>query len=420
MGNTQDIVDLLKFRKNLILTGAPGTGKTYKTKEIAVALCDGKILSDSKQLNERYKKLTEEGRIVFTTFHQSYDYEEFVEGLKPELNEESVGTGKYILKKGIFKEICERAKVIEGNIREEYQNLLVEIFAKKPKERFIQIDKKNGEPFKAMLIGEKAKDPIVYPNNNGEIGEKNKLYENTIIDIWKTYNTVEKFDNIKNISDSFRNVVGVGGCSSRYWAVMNYIWKQISPKGHDHVLIIDEINRGNISKIFGELITLLEKDKRLNEEREISVKLPYSQDDFTVPPNLYIIGTMNTADRSIGHIDYALRRRFAFFQLTADRDVFEKYYDNENFKDVKKFKDVKNLAIDLFDKVKGIIIDNINPDYDVDDFMIGHSYFLCQSEDELTMRLEYEIIPLIEEYEKDGIIIIEKSKLKEKFEEWKK
>jgi len=188
-----------------------------------------------------------------------------------------------------------------------------------------------------------------------------------------------------------------------------------SPEGNydkNYVLIIDEINRGNISKIFGELITLLENDKRLGRENEAIAVLPYSQKPFGVPFNLFIIGTMNTADRSIGHIDYAIRRRFVFIPIVASRYVIadHSYYENE---------EIKQAALDLFDAIKNFIEENINQDLEVEDLMIGHSYFLCRTKVELQQRLEYEIIPLVSEYEKDGIIMFGKKELKDKFTEWK-
>jgi 5-methylcytosine-specific restriction protein B len=120
---------------------------------------------------------------------------------------------------------------------------------------------------------------------------------------------------------------------------------------------------------------------------------------------------MNTADRSIGHIDYAIRRRFSFLSLKSDRNVISSYdkYDNG----------IKEKAENLFDDIKDFISSNINADLDAEDLMIGHSYFLCKTVDDLKMRLEFEMIPLIEEYEKDGIIMLEKSAMKTKFEEWK-
>lgn len=275
-------VYVIRQKKQIILQGAPGTGKTYSTSDIAVKLIDRMVLHDRKKLMKRYKELIDKEQIFFTTFHQSMDYEEFVEGIKPKTIN---GNITYELENGIFKEACKSA-------------------------------------------------------------ENNKV-----------------------------------------------------------VLIIDEINRGNISKIFGELITLLEVDKRKGRENEIEVILPYSKEKFSVPDNLYIIGTMNTADRSIGYIDYALRRRFAFISIKADKLAIENYYDNIN-----KNSDCKDKAINLFEKIEKLIKENINEEFEADDIMIGHSYFMAQNFEELQNKLEYEIKPLLLEYFKDGILKLNKDK----------
>ena len=142
---------------------------------------------------------------------------------------------------------------------------------------------------------------------------------------------------------------------------------------------------------------MLEVDKRKGKENEIEVILPYSKEKFSVPDNLYIIGTMNTADRSIGYIDYALRRRFAFISIKADKLAIENYYDNKN-------SDCKDKAINLFEKIEKLIKENINEEFEADDIMIGHSYFMAQNFEELQNKLEYEIKPLLLEYFKDGIL----------------
>lgn len=272
-----EIIDIIKQNKQIILQGAPGTGKTYSSSEIAVKLIDENAPSDRAELMKIYKELVDKKQIFFTTFHQSMDYEEFVEGIKPKTENGSI---TYELEDGIFKKACKSA----------------------------------------------------------ESNQQNKI-----------------------------------------------------------VLIIDEINRGNISKIFGELITLLETDKRKGKENEIEAILPYSKEKFSVPDNLYIIGTMNTADRSIGYVDYALRRRFAFITIKADISAIEKYYnDNKN-------SDCKDNAISLFEEIEKLIKENINEEFEADDIMIGHSYFMVQNLEELQNKLDYEIKPLLIEYLKDGI-----------------
>ena len=285
----QKIANLLKKKKNIILQGAPGTGKTYATAELALRLIgDTKSYPNHTALMDAYEKMREVGQIEFVTFHQSMDYEDFIEGLKPEItpNDEVM----YKVQDGLFKKICS----------------------------------------KAHLAG--------HPINQD----------------------VKKY-----------------------------------------VLIIDEINRGNVSKIFGELITLLEADKRkpvgekhTDEFHPLSVKLPYSKEEFSVPSNLYIIGTMNTTDRSVGNIDYAIRRRFAFVTLKSDVEVLKQYdYDNDT---------TRTIAMQLFDKVKKFLEQN-KFDMDIDDLMVGHSYFCAKTLDDLQMKWAYEIYPLLCEYYKDGI-----------------
>ena len=192
----------------------------------------------------------------------------------------------------------------------------------------------------------------------------------------------------------------------------------------NYVLIIDEINRGNVAKIFGELITLLESDKRVGENtiHPITVKLPYSKnfddeetDDFVVPSNLYIIGTMNTTDRSTGTLDYALRRRFAFVTLKSNVPVVEKHYDALGDEDL------KNKAVALFKDIKKFIEDpnHLSGDMDIDDLMVGHSYFMAKNEEELSAKIEYEVLPLITEYINDGILNVKNDEKNKAFDAWK-
>ena len=288
-------LELLKLKKQIILQGAPGTGKTYKTASIAVGMCNPSFtdFSDHQKVMEEYEKLQNEGRIAFCTFHQSMDYEDFIEGLKPEVKGSAV---EYNVESGIFKTICEKAK-------------------------------KSNEPY---------------------------------------------------------------------------------------VLIIDEINRGNISKIFGELITLLEADKRSNGTHPISLKLPYSKEDFSVPSNLYIIGTMNTTDRSTGTIDYAVRRRFAFVTLEAKEDVIKDWCNAE-----KVPANVKDAALELFDQISKFIAEHKAADFELEDLKVGHCYFMAKDMNALRLKMRYEVVPLLKEYIKDGILrsLPEDEKY---FESWKK
>ena len=181
---------------------------------------------------------------------------------------------------------------------------------------------------------------------------------------------------------------------------------QVSDK--PYVLIIDEINRGNVSKIFGELITLLEADKRSGGgTHHISLKLPYSKEDFSVPSNLYIIGTMNTTDRSTGTIDYAVRRRFAFVTLESKAVVIENWCNAHSVPT-----DVKVAALSLFAQINGngkndtnsFIAKHKAADFELEDLKVGHSYFMAKDMATLKLKMQYEVVPLIKEYIKDGIL----------------
>jgi 5-methylcytosine-specific restriction protein B len=167
--------------------------------------------------------------------------------------------------------------------------------------------------------------------------------------------------------------------------------------------------------MLGELITLLEYDKRERGSHPIKVTLPYSKTLFGVPSNLYIIGTMNTTDRSTGTLDYALRRRFAFVTLKSEPSVIEKYYERlENT-------DLQTKALDLFNDIKAFILNpkHLCGDLGIDDLMVGHSYFMASSEEELENKVEFEILPLGTEYINDGILSVNDEERNNAFNAWK-
>lgn len=386
----QNYIDILKQKKQIILQGAPGTGKTYSTAEIAVNLIDEKISDDRKEVMKRYNELIKKNRIFFTTFHQSMDYEEFVEGYKPISNDGSIS---YEITDGVFKEAC-KYSITAGNdknniedVWNEFQNNLIE--------ENIRFDEKSNNIGKLTLKTKTGLDFYLSTDDNGYIRYKpasqvgdNWIYiKAALFGIY--YKKYKSYESYRSYVDPLIE-----------YLKENYnLSEPIENNENPVVLIIDEINRGNIAKIFGELITLLEADKRKNADNEIEVKLLYSKEAFSVPQNLYIIGTMNTTDRSIGYIDYALRRRFAFITMSADRSKIENFYNDKNY-------DCKDNALNLFDKIKANIINdkNLNEEFEIDDIMIGHSYFMAENEYELKRKLEYEIKPLLLEYYKDGIL----------------
>lgn len=364
------ITKLLKKKKNIILQGAPGTGKTYNTAALALSILDVPNVATlgRKNLMDMYREMVDNKRIFFTTFHQSMDYEDFVEGIKPEVAKDDDGKEigiTYNVQDGIFKQAC--AAVELGGVNE------VDCLDK----------------FIASVTGRENAKVI------DTISRKSKLNVwympgKKTLTVRSVYSTSENGFAFLNIEKLKRQAVGED--MEYNWpqyakavikaAIDEYGSKQDSPV----VLIIDEINRGNISKILGELITLLEKDKRAREDNAITVTLPYSKEPFSVPSNLYIIGTMNTTDRSTGAVDYAIRRRFAFVTLKADEKILERDYPD---------------SLPLFKAVQHFIKQHTTETLDMDDLMIGHSYFMAK---DMSMAWEYEIMPLLQEYYKDGLL----------------
>lgn len=372
--NMEKIIRLLKDKKNIVLQGAPGTGKTYKTAEIALALL-GKDIStytSHESLMADYEQMHKAGQIGFVTFHQSMDYEDFIEGIKPEAED---GDVQYKVRAGIFKVLCSKAaSPKESNFDEAYQSFIEDISESTDENPFV-LKTKTGSDFG------------VCPNSRGNLS---------------LFTTSElRYKGVLHRSHIEETATGEYiPWKSYYKAVVQHLQDKYRLKVHsieeskNYVLIIDEINRGNVSKIFGEVITLLEADKRSGGAHPLSVILPYSQEEFAVPSNLYIIATMNTTDRSVGSIDYAVRRRFAFVTLEADRDVLKKYdYGNE---------DTKTLALRLFDAVRTFLEKN-KLEMNINDLMVGHSYFLAKDEEGLLLKWQYEILPLLCEYYKDGV-----------------
>ena len=397
---TTQIVDILKEKKQIILQGAPGTGKTYVTASVALSLIGENFSPDDhNEIMIKYEKLVEKKRIFFTTFHQSMDYEDFIEGLKPVVENDNM---TYEVKDGIFKKICTEAQSSEGTD-------IIQCI-----DKYLQSIKGLNNKKTIPTKSGKSQIYVWWNEGNDTISVRSVMSQST-----KNEDSSSSPLNIEKVKQQ-----AIGEGLENNWrqyadAFIQAVKKEYGIgtqiKDEPYILIIDEINRGNISKIFGELITLLEVDKRAGGEHPIKANLAYSNDEnFSVPSNLYIIGTMNTTDRSVGHIDYAVRRRFAFYTLTANKDAIISYYDS--LKQAEN--ETKKIALDLFASISGFITKYISSEFEIDDIMIGHSYFMAKNMNSLKMKLQYEIIPLIKEYEKDGIITLKSEERKAFEEEW--
>lgn len=386
---------------NQILYGPPGTGKTYHTinKAIAIANPEFDLTQNRNKLKEEYKRLVENGQIVFTTFHQSMTYEDFIEGIKPviEDNEEGGKSVIYDVKDGIFKTISKQAlqphfkkseELVVYTFDDAFNDLVLEA------NQQFELNEQLFLPIQTKNLGLK----IVGISDKGNLILK-PIYSDDAKEYTVSYSRAEKLQKafpdlsvVRNIDKEFRAVIG-GSNSTAYWAVLNYINNKInggkkslatdhSLPQNPYVLIIDEINRGNVSHIFGELITLIEEDKRLGNDEEIKVTLPYSKEPFGVPSNLYIIGTMNTADRSVEALDTALRRRFVFEEMPPKYDLKELQQDLYGYTASEILKTINKRIEKLLDR----------------DHLIGHAYFINKDETTIIASFYKNIIPLLQEY----------------------
>lgn len=391
---------LLECKRNIIIQGAPGTGKTYNTASIALKVLGVTDidLTDHEAVIRRYKELTDK-RIFFTTFHQSLDYEDFVEGLKPHVQtnekEESVGV-TYEPEDGIFKRACQAVTMDESK---DITKCIYDFLHHKI----------NGFENRRVIPTITGKSSFYAWWEEGHITIKCRSTQSK--STRKETHSPSPL-NIKKVKLQAQGKGKENNGSPYAKAFIEAVKEEYNIHGNNKVvLIIDEINRGNVAKIFGELITLLEVDKREGSEHPIQVTLPYSKELFSVPKNLYIIGTMNTTDRSTGTIDYALRRRFAFVTLKSDRSVIEKHYSERE-------PTLKSQALALFDNIEKFIEEKQCGDLGIDDLMVGHSYFMSDSKEELQEKMEYEVLPLIAEYINDGILNVSSEEKETAFEDW--
>ena len=430
---------------NQILYGPPGTGKTYNTVIKAMEIINGEKYDfvdneQYKDLKKQFDNLKQQGQIEFVTFHQSYSYEEFVEGIKPDLKNNKL---MYTLESGIFKKICSSAKelletkvkynfkkdnisvykilipdelifqycidnncvainwgdeidISDCNTQEEIANKIPENFESRKQcisqlnlfKLWIDKDLKNGKDVIVVIPGSmntikgiaKITGDYFY-NSDIENGHQQRKVD------WIRKNINISSDSIYNSKFVSPTITGMFNDKINWDTFLNLINNKNNSKSSNAVLVIDEINRGDVSKIFGELITLIEEDKRIGENHQMTVTLPYSREPFGVPNNLYIIGTMNTADRSIALLDTALRRRFDFEEMMPKP---EKIVDENKQPQMVEDINLQNLLKNINERISHIL-DR--------DHQIGHSYLMgVKNKEQLERAYKNRILPLLNEY----------------------
>ena len=437
--------------KNTILYGPPGTGKTYNTIIYAVAIIENKSVDEIKEeaakdfpaVKSRYDSYKKDERIAFVTFHQSYGYEEFIEGIKPVIDngDQDESRLEYTIESGVFKKFCERAAIPKKQNNTDFGlnssptvwKVSLQGTGENPTRRECL---NNGhirvgwDEYGPDITENTVNDEVYFGGiaplnafiNKMKIGDiVLSCFSSTQIDaigiVTGDYVFDESFEYYKRVrdvkwlvKDIREDIVELNGgrtltLSTVYKLnipardVLDIVSKyhidtsvNLETNNENYVFVIDEINRGNISKIFGELITLIEENKRIGAIEENTVKLPYSASLFGVPKNVYILGTKNTADRSIAIMDTALRRRFSFTEMLPDTDVLRNAFNPVLYEN--------GVSVNVADMLD-IINDRIAFLYDRE-HTIGHAFFMPlkdnHSIETLATIFEKSIIPLLQEY----------------------
>lgn len=385
---------------NQILYGPPGTGKTYHTIDKALEIL-GENLESRDEKKAKFDEYVKDGQIVFITFHQSYGYEEFVEGIKPMMNNGANSRElKYEIKDGIFKDICNKALENYENSNLNTEELREKIELREKVEKFLNRLLETNEPISKTKGGNFFINS--FNNNTIEIYSEDverfdgifKLSLSTFITLLKSnieFNSaIEMFKKVFDRDYADRTHTYYFNLVNKFkeyekQAVLKTEDNKISSNSlNSYIIIIDEINRGNISKIFGELITLIEPSKRIGADEELKVTLPYSKKEFGVPKNVYILGTMNTADRSITSLDTALRRRFEFVEMMPDPDLLKNVFICKDVENPNKDEDYlgDDAKTEGFAEILQNILISINKriEFLLDrEKTIGHAFFMSEA-----------------------------------------
>lgn len=422
--NFKTILGILEKKRQIIIYGPPGTGKTFFAKQAAIWLFSGKLVDKPQEVSSNFKELQENGLVDLVQFHPAYSYEDFIEGIRPITTE---GKLSYAVQSGTFKRLCETqtiakepgifAKVAFYNelkipfrptsltlqqygINKVSQDTFLQLLSEA---RVTNINGRSVDSFGGRFYVLRLKETSPYLDNP----EKQYHYPIGIPGYKQLTEDLEKGP----VAFAYYDLKKGGVFGLGFFSGMENTEESKNTEPAKKLLIIDEINRGNISKIFGELLYGL-------EYREEAVRLQYSGSDpqktgseryLSVPKNLYIIGTMNTADRSIALVDMALRRRFSFVERMPDIDFLARFlglgpkFEESNFK--QKYK----VTADEDEKLRIISILSLqvlNSKISLNSKLgrekqIGHSYLTRLKEDTQTNFLlswKYEIIPLLEEY----------------------
>lgn len=371
----------MDISNNLLLYGPPGTGKTYNTVNYAVSIVENRpfeeVVAEGYSLAlEKYDRYTKMGRIAFMTFHQSLSYDDFIEGIRPVVSDS--GELTYVSTPGVFYNFCQRADhpaLLEGTVPGVlagisdnnliYAVRLDDVSSHVPAECLPE-GLKEGDVLVSLVDGSRA-------DRIGVVKSVGDGCEAEWVEIPEGPAEAKK---LPDKDAPFRIIAPTKKYVFR-------LYNHSSPKDEGNcVFIIDEINRGNISRIFGELITLLESSRRKGNPECLEVYLAQMKVMFSVPDNVYLLGTMNTADKSLTALDTALRRRFEFVEMMPDATVLM----GRKVSDI----DLARLLATINNRIE-ILYDR--------EHQMGHAYFISvRTLDDLAQCFIKKVIPLLQEY----------------------